>query len=89
MQEIDTIQISDEGIVALPQSVTTALRLQAGDEVMVETVGAKVVLHRLNQKRVGRSEPRPLGHGRGDFELPEGWEAPMTDQEADDFLNGR
>jgi bifunctional DNA-binding transcriptional regulator/antitoxin component of YhaV-PrlF toxin-antitoxin module len=89
MHEIDTIQISDEGVVALPQSVTSALRLQAGDEVMVETDGTKVVLHRLNPKRVGRLEPRPLGRGRGDFELPEGWEAPMTDEEADDFLNGR
>jgi hypothetical protein len=89
MQEIDTIQISDEGIVALPQSITNALRLQAGDEVIVQLEGSKLVLHRMNAKRVGRLEPRPLGHGRGDFDLPEGWEAPMTDEEADDFLNGR
>jgi len=89
MQEIDTIQISDEGIVALPKSVTSALRLQAGDEVMVQLEGTKLVLHRMNPKRLARLEARPLGHGRGDFDLPEGWEAPMTDEEADDFLNGR
>ena len=88
-QEIDKIQISDEGVVALPPSITSALRQQPGDEVIVRLEGTEVVLLRLNPKRVGRLEPRPLGHGRGDLTLPEGWEAPMTDQEADDFLNGR
>ena len=88
-QEIDKIQISDEGVVALPQSVTDALQLQPGDEVIVRVEGTRIVLERMNPKRVRRSEPRPLGHGRGDFHLPEGWEAPMTDEEADDFVNGR
>jgi len=88
-REIDKVQISDEGIVALPHSVTSALHLQPGDEVMVQLDGMKVVLQRMNPKRINRSEPRPLGHGRGDVHLTEGWEAPMTDEEADDFLNGR
>lgn len=88
-QEIDKIQISEEGVVALPHSVTRALRLQPGDEVMVQLDGTKVVLRRMNPKRVHRSEPRPFGQGRGDVRLTEGWEAPMTDEEADDFLNGQ
>jgi bifunctional DNA-binding transcriptional regulator/antitoxin component of YhaV-PrlF toxin-antitoxin module len=87
--EIDKVQISDDGIVALPSSVTSVLRLQPGDEVIVEIDEAKLVLHRMNPKRIARGEPRPLGYGKGDFVLPEGWEAPMTDDEADDFLNGR
>jgi bifunctional DNA-binding transcriptional regulator/antitoxin component of YhaV-PrlF toxin-antitoxin module len=89
VQEIDKIQISDEGVVALPLSVTSALHLQPGDEVIVHFDGTKLVLQRMNPKRVRRSEPRPLGYGRGDVHLIEGWEAPMTDEEADDFLNGR
>ena len=88
-QEIDKVQISDEGTVALPSSVTSALHLQPGDEVIVQIDGAKLVLQRMNPKRIARSQPRPLGYGKGDFLLPEGWEAPMTDEEADDFLNGR
>jgi hypothetical protein len=43
----------------------------------------------MNPRRIARSEPRPLGFGSGDFQLPEGWERPMTDDEVDDFLNGR
>jgi bifunctional DNA-binding transcriptional regulator/antitoxin component of YhaV-PrlF toxin-antitoxin module len=88
-QEIDRIQISDEGIVALPHSITSALQLRPGDQVIVRLDEGKVVLQRMNPKRIARSEPRPLGHGRSDFHLPEGWEAPMTDEEVDDFLNGR
>jgi hypothetical protein len=88
-QEIDKVQMSDEGVVALPHSVTSALCLQPGDEVIVSLEGTKVVLQRINPKRVRRTEPRPLGEAKGDFHLPEGWEAAMTDQEADDFLNGR
>ena len=87
--EIDKVQISDEGVVALPPSITSALRLQPGDEVIVRLEGSAVVLLRANPHRIARSEPRPMGHGRGEITLPEGWEAPMTDEEADDFLNGR
>jgi len=88
-QEIDKVQISDEGIVALPTSVASALRLQPGDEVMVQVDETRVVLQRMNPKRIARSEPRPLGYGKGEIHLTEGWEAPMTDEEADDFQNGR
>jgi bifunctional DNA-binding transcriptional regulator/antitoxin component of YhaV-PrlF toxin-antitoxin module len=89
MQEIDKVQISDEGVVALPHSITNSLGLQPGDEVFVRLDGTKVVLQRMNPKRVRRSEPRPLGHARGEIHMQEGWEAAMTDEEVDDFLNGR
>jgi AbrB family looped-hinge helix DNA binding protein len=87
-QEIDRVQVSDEGVVALPYSVRSSLNLKPGDEVIVHLDGSRVVLQRMNPKRVGRSEPRPLGHGKGDIHLREGWETPMTDEEVDDFLNG-
>jgi bifunctional DNA-binding transcriptional regulator/antitoxin component of YhaV-PrlF toxin-antitoxin module len=88
-QEIDKVQISDDGIVALPHSLTSSLNLRPGDEVIVRLDGTRIVLQRLNPKRIRRAEPRPLGQGRGELHLPEGWDAPMTDDEADDFLNGR
>ena len=75
-QEIDKIQISDEGVVALPHSIASALDLKAGDEVVVRLEGTKVVLDRMNPKRIARSEPRPLGHGRGEVHMQEGWGAP-------------
>jgi hypothetical protein len=87
-QEIDKIQISDEGVVGLPHSIASALQVQPGDEVIVRLDGGRVVVQRMNPKRIARSEPRPMGHGRGEVHMQEGWEAPMTDEEADDFLNG-
>ena len=88
-QEIDKIQISDEGVVGLPHSITSALHLKPGDEVIARLDGTRIVLQRMNPKRVRRSEPRPLGHAKGEFHLPERWELPMTDDEVDEFLNGR
>jgi AbrB family looped-hinge helix DNA binding protein len=88
LQEIDKVQISDDGIVALPQSLTRSLNLQPGDEVVVRLDGTKIVLQRMNPKRVRRSQPRPVGQGMGEIHFTEGWDAPMTDEEADGFLNG-
>jgi hypothetical protein len=88
-RQIDKLQISAEGVVALPHSLVSRLDLKSGDELLARVDGAKIVLHRMNPRRIARSEPRPLGFGSGDFQLPEGWERPMTDDEVDDFLNGR
>ena len=85
-QEIDKVQISDEGVVALPRSLTRALHIEPGDDVLIRVEETRIVLHRMNPHR---AQPRPLGHGKGDLALPEGWETAMSDQEADDFLNGR
>ena len=88
-QQVDKLQVSAEGVVALPRSLASRLDLRSGDEILARTDGARIVLHRMNPRRGPRSEPRPVGLGRGDFHLPEGWETPMSDGEADDFLNGR
>ena len=88
-QQIDRLQVSAEGVVALPHSLISRLDLRSGDEILARTDGAKIVLHRINPRRNPRSEPRPLGFGSGDFHLPDGWEAPMNDDEVDDLLNGR
>jgi hypothetical protein len=88
-QQVDKLQISAEGVVALPHSLISTLDLRLGDEILARVDGAKIVLHRMNPHRGSRSEPRPVGFGRGDFRLPEGWDAPMNDDEVDDFLNER
>ena len=43
---------------------------------------ADLVRHR---RKSGR---RPLGALAGSLALPEGWDAPMTDEQADRFLEG-
>jgi antitoxin component of MazEF toxin-antitoxin module len=88
-QEIDKIEIGEDGVVAIPPSMASSLRLKSGDEVLARLDGAKIVLQRMYPRRTGRLEPRPFGQGRGEVHMQEGWEAPMTDTEADDFLNGR
>jgi antitoxin component of MazEF toxin-antitoxin module len=88
-RQIDKLQISAEGVVALPHSLVSSLDLRSGDEILARVDGAKIILHRMNPRRIARSEPRPVGFGSRDFQLPEGWERPMTDDEVDDFLNGR
>ena len=88
-QQIDRLQVSAEGVVALPHSLISRLDLRSGDEIPARTDGAKIVLLRINPRRSLRSEPRPLGFGSGDFHPPEGWEAPMNDDEVDAFPNGR
>jgi hypothetical protein len=86
MEQQVKLQISAEGIVALPHSLISRLDLRLGDEVLARVDGGKIVLHRMNHRRGPRSEPRPVGFGSGDFHLPDGWEAPMNDEDLDDFL---
>ena len=88
-RQIDKLQISAEGVVALQHSLVSSLDLRFGGEILARVDGAKIILHRMNPRRIARSEPRPVGFGSRDFQLPEGWERPMTDHEVDDFLNGR
>jgi antitoxin component of MazEF toxin-antitoxin module len=88
-RQIDKLQISAEGVVALPHSLVSCLDLQSRDEILARVDGAKIVLHRMNPRRIASSESRPVGFGSRDFQLPEGWERPMTDDEVDDFLNRR
>jgi len=87
-RQIDKLQISAEGVVALPHSLVRCLDLLSGDDIFARVDGAKIVLHRMNPRRIARTEPRPVGFGSQDFQLPEGWEKRMTDDEVDDLLNG-
>jgi prevent-host-death family protein len=56
--------------------------------------GEEVIIHR-HGKPVARLTPvhqaarSPFGAMRGEFQMQEGWERPLTDQEADDFLAGK
>jgi bifunctional DNA-binding transcriptional regulator/antitoxin component of YhaV-PrlF toxin-antitoxin module len=86
---IESLKISEEGVVALPNSLVSGLSLSPGDDVLASVGDGRIILYRMNPKRQHREQPRPVGHGRGDFELPDGWDIPMNSSEADDFLNGR
>ena len=50
-----------------------------GEEVTISKAGKPLV-------RLNPVEPKKpiLGSARGQFELPEGWDAPMTDEELDE-----
>lgn len=56
--------------------------------------GEEVVIHR-HGKPVARlaalasPQPVPFGAMRGEFEMKEGWDCPLTDEEADAFWEGK
>ncbi len=58
----------------------------AGEEVIIMRDGVPVAELVPYRKR-GRK--RQLGFAAGQIEMSEGWERPMTDAEADSFLDGR
>ena len=63
-----------------------ALKLvQDGEEVLIRRHGklvARIVA-------VPSSQPFPFGCLKGEFELLEGWDRPLTDDEADAFWDGK
>jgi len=56
--------------------------------------GKEVIIHR-NGKPVARleavrqSHEAPFGAMRGEFQMKEGWERPLTDEETDAFWDGK
>jgi antitoxin (DNA-binding transcriptional repressor) of toxin-antitoxin stability system len=56
--------------------------------------GEEVIIHR-HGKPVARLAPvhqpdrSPFGAMRGEFQMKEGWERPLTDEEADAFWEGK
>ena len=56
---------------------------------LFETDGTKVVLHRLNPKRSADWNRVRSVTGGAISSCPKDGRRPMTDEEADDFLNGR
>ena len=59
--------------------------VEDGEEVVIERHGRPVAqLVPVRTRRIS-----PLGAMRGQFEMAEGWERPLTDEEADTFWDGR
>ena len=59
--------------------------VEDGEDVVIERHGRPVA--QLVPVRKRRTSP--LGAMRGQFEMVEGWERPLTDEEADAFWSGR
>lgn len=59
--------------------------VEDGEEVVIERHGRAVA----QLVRVPRRRPSALGAMRGQFEMVEGWERALTDEEAEAFWSGR
>ena len=57
-------------------------KVAAGEEVVISKAGKPVA-------KLVKIEPKPkrvLGMGTGTIQFTEGWDAPMTDEEVDEFI---
>lgn len=59
--------------------------VEDGEPVVIERHGRPVA----QLVPVRRRRPSPLGAMRGQFTMTEGWERPLTDEEAETFWGGR
>jgi len=59
--------------------------VERGEEVTIMRGGEPVADLVRHRRKVGR---RTLGALAGTISAPEGWDAPMTDEQADRFLDG-
>ncbi|MGD0871975.1 MAG: type II toxin-antitoxin system Phd/YefM family antitoxin [Bryobacteraceae bacterium] len=60
--------------------------VERGEEVTIMRGGEPVADLVRHRRKSGR---RKLGVLAGTISLPEGWDAPMTDEQADRFLEGK
>jgi prevent-host-death family protein len=60
--------------------------VERGEEITIMRNGEPVADLVRHRKKTGR---RTLGALAGTLTLPEGWAAPMTDEQADRFLEGK
>lgn len=60
--------------------------IEQGEEVTIMRNGEPVADLVRSRRKSGR---RTLGALAGTIALPEGWEAPLTDDQADRFLEGK
>lgn len=59
--------------------------VEDGEDIVIERHGRPVAqLVSVRTRRIS-----PLGAMRGQFEMTEGWERPLTDEEAEAFWGGR
>ena len=69
-------------------NLSRLLKEMAGGEQVVIMRDGKPVAELVPYREPGRKKRR-LGFAAGSIEMLEGWERPMTDEEADAFLDGR
>jgi prevent-host-death family protein len=69
-------------------NLSRLLKEMAGGEKVVIMRDGKPVAE-LVPYREPRPKKRRLGFAAGGVGMPDGWERPMTDEEADAFLDGR
>ena len=69
-------------------NLSRLLKEVAGGEKVVIMRDGKPVAE-LVPYREPRQKKRRLGFAAGEVGMPDGWERPMTDEEADAFLDGR
>jgi antitoxin (DNA-binding transcriptional repressor) of toxin-antitoxin stability system len=60
--------------------------VEQGEEVTIMRNGEAVADLVRHRRKTGR---RSLGALAGSIALPDGWDAPMTDEQADRFLDGK
>ena len=60
--------------------------VEKGEEVTIMRSGEPVADLVRHRRKAGR---RALGALAGTISLPEGWDAPMTNEQADRFLEGK
>jgi antitoxin (DNA-binding transcriptional repressor) of toxin-antitoxin stability system len=60
--------------------------VERGEEVTIMRDGEPIADLVRHRRKSGR---RKLGALAGTISLPEGWDAPMTDEQADRFLEGK
>lgn len=56
-----------------------------GEEIVIERQGVPAGVLRAALAKPGAL----LGAMQGEFDLPEGWDRPLTEKEADDFWEGK
>ncbi len=82
-----TVQEHEEVSVHQAKTQLSALLdlVEDGEEIVIQRHGKPVA--RL--VGVAKSQKSPLGAMQGEFVLPEGWDKPLSDEQADAFWAGK
>jgi prevent-host-death family protein len=81
-----TRHVMDVNVHAAKTQLSKLLDLVEDGEQVVITRHGKAVAQLVPVHLLRRS---PLGAMRGEFEMSDGWEKPLTDEEAEAFWSGR
>ena len=81
-----TFRVVDVNVHAAKTQLSKLLDLvEDGEKVVIRRHGKAVA----QLVPVHQSQRSPLGAMRGEFEMTDGWEKPLTDEEAETFWSGR